>query len=227
MIEIKHYYLVDLENVGIQGLYGMNMPGEGNEIQIFLSNAAHVATSEVRTDILESKAVIETTFCSVQGKNALDFELAAYFGSVLERPDTERISIISKDGGYRALEDYARKKRKKVIVYQGRSILEAYVAEQSGDNPRMYEKGKSVDFKVIMEDLRKKKEFATPIRDLLEGICDDEAREKVINMIGSDGITKKEIYRGILKLLGKNTGLAAYRAVKPYINKSRTADALQ
>ena len=104
MTEIEHYYLVDLENVGLQGLYGLNMPGEGSEIQIFLSNAAHVGTDAIRQDILESRARIDTTFCSVTGKNALDFQLTAYFGAVLEIPATKRISIISKDGGYKSLE---------------------------------------------------------------------------------------------------------------------------
>lgn len=95
-----HYYLVDLENVGLPGLCGLNMPGDDSEIRFFLSNTAHAATEDAYHDILNSKAQVATTFCSETHKNAVDFQLAAYFGLILEREGTERISIISADGAF-------------------------------------------------------------------------------------------------------------------------------
>lgn len=82
-----------MENVQLKGLQGLNLPGECSEIRLFLSNAMHTGNLEVQKDILTSKARIETFFCSVQGKNAMDFEMAAYCGKVLTDPDIDKRSI--------------------------------------------------------------------------------------------------------------------------------------
>ena len=104
MKAISYYYLVDMENVGLQGLYGLNMPEEDSAIILFISNNFHMATEEIQEDILKSKADISTIFCSVMRKNAMDFQMAAYFGSVLNKKETKRVSIISQDGGFKALQ---------------------------------------------------------------------------------------------------------------------------
>ena len=212
--DCTHYYLIDLENVGLKGLYGLNMPAEGSEIRIFLSNAAHTGTEDIRKDVLESKAEIGTIFCSVQGKNAMDFQLSAYFGAVLERPDTRRISIISNDGGYKSLADYAKKQRKEVVVYQGSSILEAYIASEKYPDPRIYEKGKGVDFKQIMEELKKKQEWESVIPERVAEMCDGKTLQQTLALLRTEGITAKAEYLGLLKIMGREKGLEAYRILK-------------
>ena len=214
MTDIAHYYLVDLENVGLSGLYGLNMPGEGSEIRIFLSNAAHVGTDEIRQDILASRARIDTAFCSVTGKNALDFQLSAYFGAVLEIPATKRISIISKDGGYKSLEDYAAKRRKTIAVYQARSVLEAFVASENRAGPRQYEKGKPVDFKHIMTAVKARDVSEGPVRKTLAEICDEDMIQKVLDITGDKGITAKERYLRFLRTFGRVKGTEIYRLLK-------------
>ena len=210
---VAHYYLIDMENVGLSGLCGLNLPGEGSAIILFISNNAHVATEEVQEDILNSKAEIRTFFCSVTGKNAMDFELAAFFGSVLEKPETKRVSIISQDGGYKSLEDYARKARKNVTVYQGRNILEAFVAEQNMAGPKMYAKGKQVDFKHVMEALQKKRDFEDPVRAKLAAVVAADEMDGVIEIVKSEGNHRSK-YLGLLKLLGRKRGTEVYRIVK-------------
>ena len=213
-IEKMHYYLVDLENVGLQGLCGLNLPRNDSEIRIFLSDAAHVGTAEVCHDVLESNAKIETTFCSCKGKNALDFQLSAYFGASLERKETRRISIISKDGGFRSLEDYAKKWRKDVAVYQGHSILEAFVASEKKLNPRMYEKGKPMDFKKIMEALRKKAFIEEPPRQKFEACFDDKTLGQIAEIITPGTVSKRKTYLECMKVFGKQRGTEIYRVIK-------------
>ena len=213
-MEITHYYLIDLENVGLQGLCGLNLPAAGSEIQIFLSNTAHVGTEEIRKDILSSRAEIGTIYCSIQGKDALDFQLSAYFGAVLERPQTRRISIVSNDSGYQSLVDYAKKRRKQVAVYRAKSIMEAYFAEKNDPNPRMYEKGKNIDFKHIMEERSKKLIIEIPIREKLEDICDEETIQMVISVCGKEETSARERYLLLLKTLGREKGLEVYRMMR-------------
>ena len=132
MIETTHYYLIDLENVSLHGLYGMNMPGEGSEIRIFLSNAAHVGTLEVQRDILDSSASIETTFCSVQRKNALDFQLSSYLGYLIGTNAGWQYDyyIVSKDNGFDILASFWNEQNVKVREVPGISIQKREAMEK-------------------------------------------------------------------------------------------------
>ena len=139
---IEHYYLVDMENVFLRGLQGMNLPGENSEIRLFISNAMHTGNEKVKDGILNSKAKINSFFCSASTKNAMDFEIAAYCGAALSRPSTKRISLISRDKGFLALADYVEKARPDVTFYQGETIFEAYVVSETNLTPKSYEGGK-------------------------------------------------------------------------------------
>ena len=152
---ITHYYMIDLENVGIKALRGIDLTEENAEVVIFISNAAHIATTELQDDICTAKARVKTFFCGATCKNGMDFEIAAFFGEILKREDTERISIISNDKGYQALTDYAMRVRKSVSVYLAPSVMEAYAAASAGYSYKEYEmrKDNAVDFKQLMQAL--------------------------------------------------------------------------
>lgn len=217
MNTIIHYYLVDFENVGLPGLCGLNMPGKEDEIHFFLSNAAHAATEDVYQDILRSPAQIMTTFCSETHKNAVDFQLAAYFGLILEREETVRISIISSDGGFRSLSDYARKRRNEIVVYHARNILEAYAAAKTTASPRMYVRGKSVDFKQIMASKRTKSLLEAPVLKELGGVYDEDTINKVLEIFQTDNMSKREKYLSLLKTYGREKGTALYRLIRNHL----------
>lgn len=207
-----HYYLIDFENVGLAGLNGLKLPGEEAEIRIFLSNAAHFGTEEIREDILESKARIETFFCTSKHKNAMDFEIAAYAGAVLERADTERVSVISMDNGYAVLEDYTRRMRKDVIFYQAKNIIEAYVAGQQKICWREYKTGQNVEFKRIMDELRRKKHCERMINFRMKGFSADE-KEKAVAIYNTFS-PGREMYLLVLHEFGRVKGTEVYRALK-------------
>lgn len=160
MTDMRHYYLVDLENVGIKALRGIDLAEKDEEVVIFISNAMHTATTELLEDILRSKAVVRTFFCGASSKNAMDFEIAAFFGEIIKRPRTERISIISSDKGYQALKDYGRRVRKTVQLYQAPTVMEALVAAKDNYPFREYEcrKDNMIDFKQVMKEVAEKKE---------------------------------------------------------------------
>lgn len=152
---ITHYYMIDLENVGIKALRGIDLTEENAEVIIFISNAAHIATAELQDDICNAKALVKTFYCGATCKNGMDFEIAAYFGEILKREDTRRISIISNDKGYQALTDYAMRVRKAVNVYLAPSVIEAYAAASADYTYKEYEirKDNAVDFKQVMQTM--------------------------------------------------------------------------
>lgn len=224
----SHYYLVDLENVGLKGLNGLRLPGEESYIRIFLSPSAHMANADVRADILASKAKIDTFYCGTVAKNALDFELAAFFGAALEREDTVRISIISNDNGYKALLEYAKRVKKEASIYRAGSILEAYVAAREHFEKEEYHlvKCEKVDFKHIMNALKEKKisesladEMKKEILQLLVGEIENDVIQSVFETVVNKENTPRQIYLWLLKTLGREKGNMAYRIVKNYAEK--------
>lgn len=214
---VRHYYLVDLENVGLSGLYGLNLPDEGSEIQIFFSESACTTTAEARDDILASKANVRLFHCKANGKNALDFELAAYFGSILERPETERVSIISKDKGFHTLKDYANHKRKEVIVSQEKSILEAYVIAETDLQPRFYKSGNTVDLKSVAKQLSGSSTAESKVRRRLSAYP-KEVIEGALEILSQENATRQKMYIGFMKRFGKKKGTEIYSKVREVLN---------
>ena len=209
-----HYYLIDFENVGVAGLTGLYLPGDDSEIRVFLSNAAHQANEEVMQDAIASKAVIDTFYCSVSGNNSMDFQIAAYAGALLERPDTTRISIISADQGYLSVIDYGRKVRKSIPIYLARSILEAYAAYQAGFAKREYGKGeKSVDFKQIIDEVKFRRQNDNEKIVELEETFGRENSLKALRIWNANPVARSR-YREIIKSFGMKDGVQIYRLCK-------------
>ena len=211
---MRHYYLVDLENVGVKGLNGLKYPGDDSHIRIFLSGAAYMATEEIRKDILESEALIDTFYCGIAGKNMMDFEIAAYTGAVLEDPDTERISIISNDNGYKALTDYIYRAGKMTVLFQAATILEAYVADKEGITEPVYsKKSQTIPFSHVMKELKRRRVIEKELRAQIKNYDDDTA--EAVLALAANG-TPREQYLGLLKLLGREKGTKVYRYVKTH-----------
>ena len=209
-----HYYLIDYENVGVKGLAGLELPKEDSEIRIFLSDSAHHATEEVMQDAIASKAVIDSFYCSVSGNNSMDFQIAAYAGALLERPDTTRISIISADQGYLSVIDYGRKVRKSIPIYLARSILEAYVAYQAGFAKREYGKGKkSVDFKQIIDEVKFRRQNDNEKLMEMEETFGRENSLKALRIWNANPVAGSR-YREMIRSFGMKDGVQIYRLCK-------------
>ena len=218
-----HYYLIDFENVGITGLTGLYLPGEDSEIRVFLSDAAHQANEEVMQDAISSKAVIDTFYCSVSGKNSMDFQIAAYAGALLERPDTTRISIISADQGYLAVIDYGRKVRKGVTIYLSRNILEAYAAYQAGFAKKEYSAGNKrvVEFKHIIDEVKfRRNNDSAKVMELEETFGREKSLKALRIWNAFNGGRAK--YHEIIKTFGMKDGIEIYRLCKELFAEDET-----
>ena len=100
MEETLMVYLVDYENIGYNGLIGIEDLNEKDEVVIFHSgqrisnNMISIISCKIREVRLQNK-----------GKNGLDFYIAAACGDYLGKNQKEEIAIISRDSGYSAVRD--------------------------------------------------------------------------------------------------------------------------
>lgn len=93
-------YLVDFENIGYNGLKGIEKLPEGDQVHLFYSSNADKLTFDIHLCINASKARIFYYKVETGAKNALDFQLATYLGSLTAQNPDENYFIVSNDDGF-------------------------------------------------------------------------------------------------------------------------------
>ena len=116
------YYLVDFENVKKDGLDGIHLLGEDDQVCIFYSKNADSISFDQHRRIMESKAAIEFCKVDVGSKNALDFQLATQLGFLIANRTADQYYIVSKDKGFDILGGY----------WKGRGVSVTLIADISG-----------------------------------------------------------------------------------------------
>ncbi len=184
-----NYYFVDFENVGSEGLEGVNKLDAEDVLFVFYSRNADKITFEVHIQLNESKAKIQ--YCKVETahKNALDFQLASYLGYIIKENYEKQCSyfIVSKDTGFSCLVPFWKKQKIKVEL----------VADVSKQN--------------IQESV---KELESKVLELVK----DPANVKAIANIIKSYKTKQGINNALMKLFGdtKKAG-EVYKLIKPLL----------
>ena len=110
------YYFVDYENVGSDGLSGINTLDENNTVYIFYSRNADKITFEIHMQLNETKASVTYYKIDAGHKNALDFQLSSYMGYVIHQDTEAEYYVVSKDNGFNALLSFWEKFNVKLSV---------------------------------------------------------------------------------------------------------------
>lgn len=128
------YFLVDFENVRSQGLRGVEFLQKEDYLTIFFSAAAHFCENRYLEAIERSDCHFDTCKLRKTGKNGLDFYIATRVGEFYGCGHEDRVAIISRDQGFKAIRDYwdARLPANKQIILSP-SIEKSFISsnEQS------------------------------------------------------------------------------------------------
>jgi len=100
------YFIIDYENVNIEGLKGSSLLNEDDTIEIFYSAHAPTIKQGVVEKIAQTGAKIRYTKLKTPRKNALDFYITARIGVLIGKGITQRMAIIAKDTHYKAVKEY-------------------------------------------------------------------------------------------------------------------------
>jgi len=94
-------FLVDYENVGPDGLKGIDSLSQNDEVTVFYSFKSTNLTWDLHEKINRSKAKFILKKVHVGHKDALDFQLSSYAGYLLSKlKENDEVVIISNDKGY-------------------------------------------------------------------------------------------------------------------------------
>lgn len=102
-------FLIDYENVNVEGFNGLSSCTENDYIKIFYTKGAETLTFGLHRRLSESKSKIEYYKVENGSKNALDFQLSSYLGYLISSNPNEKYYIVSKDKGYEILTNFWQK----------------------------------------------------------------------------------------------------------------------
>ncbi|MCL1832830.1 MAG: PIN domain-containing protein [Oscillospiraceae bacterium] len=108
-------FLIDFENVHSDGVAGVDLLSENDEVVIFYSNNADSISFEMMHKLMFCKAKLSYFKVRRGGRNALDFQMASYLGYLIKLHHSEVDSdnaanveffLISKDSGFDFVVDF-------------------------------------------------------------------------------------------------------------------------
>lgn len=111
-------YLIDTENVGISWVDNITKLDKTDKIVIFFSHRSEKLLYPQINNMVNSRCKKEFIEIFNTEKNALDFVIATYLGSIINKKGKYR--ILSKDLGYKVLVDYWKIKFDIEVIYSNR-----------------------------------------------------------------------------------------------------------
>lgn len=213
------YFLVDFENVRSSGLRGVDYLEESDYLTIFFSNAACKCENRYLEEIEKSGCDFDTCKLQRVGKNGLDFYIATRVGEFYGTGHKDRIAIISKDKGYKAVRDYwdARLPSNHRIIISP-SVERSLIA--SNDNSdrvrRLKAKLSGVDIDVFQAGYEERMKLQEHLRQIFAETNFANKMPEIQDMMET-GKTPKIIYLNSLHRFGRKQGLEIYNRIKPVL----------
>jgi len=206
-------FLIDYENVHSDGMVGVDMLSEDDEVVIFYSLNADTLTFELLHKLMFCKAKLSYYKIKRGGRNALDFQLSTYLGYLADsRPDAE-FYIISRDNGYDYAIDFWESGyldvKPKVRRFPGIRQMLTFTARaaQPVQAPQIVEVRVELPIPIIAPENE-------PVSE------DDPEVEKLLE----ESASPHELYIKAVKKFGQKKGVEVYRNIKARFAKTKVKD---
>lgn len=131
------FYLVDYENVNIDGMQGIELLSSNDEVIIFYSEHADRLTFDLHQKIIATEAKVLYTKVGACKKNALDFQLVTYLGYLVALHPGAQFYIVSRDNGYKNVVNFWLEKQIELVQIGEINQVQAQseVQVQTQENP--------------------------------------------------------------------------------------------
>lgn len=124
---MKHYFLVDFENVADAGLEGFFQLSAEDTVYLFYSPKANRINIDFIQKLLDGDGRAALRFLAVaSGNQALDLQLASFLGSLISRGDQDcDYTIVSRDKGFACLRSFWSTHAGQLSIHQVSRIADA------------------------------------------------------------------------------------------------------
>lgn len=99
-------YLIDYENTGVKGLYGIERLKDNDLIIVFYGPRTGAVSFEDHVRIASAVSRVEYIKTTKTAKNYLDFQLTTYLGYLAAQGNEKKFFVISKDNGFDSVVDF-------------------------------------------------------------------------------------------------------------------------
>lgn len=213
------HFMIDLENTGSKGLQGAEYLSAEDCVTVFYSQSCLKIESGKLQQIMDAGSILKICRLKNTGKNALDFYIASKTGEVFGGGYRGIVAIVSRDKGYRAVQDYWKNcvaPTRKVVI---QSDIEQCILVSDEDSVRrelIREKLREVNletqYECYAEQLR--------IRNELEACFADTAYRdlvgQMVNIVkGRKG--NRLLYLDTIKQFGRKRGLEIYTRLRQVV----------
>ena len=180
---MKQIFLIDYENVGLQGLVGISNLKAEDELVIFYSGDIS-AVMEILSAYEDKGIKISYECLSSVGKNALDFMISVRVGYECRAKSKKEIHIVSKDNGYKSALVYAMKLNKNVTVDSYVNIANIRQEPAKDDKQAIQNARKERYMELISATGVSEKYYVPLVSALLSSETIVEAETKIRNVLG-------------------------------------------
>jgi hypothetical protein len=218
---------VDYENVGnSDGLHGVDLLSERDTLIIFYSECCGKIRYDFLQAIKESGCDFKIMKLQNRSKNALDFYIAAECGVLSEKGETQ-LAIISKDKGFRAVQDFFKIQDtgENFMLVKAGSVEDAIKMLNSPDDEirraEIRKRTTMLDLATEHARIEENQDMKRRIKEALTGTQYEEKCTEIINFVDAKkNVKKKALYTSSLHSFGRETGREIYQIVKGFVEQS-------
>lgn len=210
------HILVDYENVGSSGLIGSDILCTSDIVTIFYNSSGVCIERQYMDAIVRQAGGFSIVKLVRYGKDALDFYIAVMVGQIIQDDPQNRIMIVSKDKGFRAINDYCEKYTDlKNSIYLSDSIESGIIASETDTLRRklIIDRRTRLSIEAEYRAYKLLKERQNNIVTALAG-TEYEVLSSDIVLITENCAGSREIYLSMLKQFGRDRGCRIYRVIK-------------
>lgn len=212
------HFMIDFENVGNSGLAGSEYLSGQDRVTIFYSAGCAQVENGRMEQLLGSGCRLDLCKLQKQGKNGLDFYIASRIGEIYGSGYEGDVSVVSRDKGFRAVQDYWKRAKEPRKIVLKPDIEQSIVS--SGENSErsrlIREKKRIVGLESTVQKYNERKRLQAELGNLFADTEYIAQIGAILEMLLVKS-TPKVLYLDMLKRFGKKDGLMIYREVKKVV----------
>ena len=215
------HFMIDWENIQHNGLRGSRYLNPSDNITIFYSKACNRIEQGDLQGILQSGCTLELCRLVNPGKNALDHYISSRIGSLFGGGYLGNVAIISRDKGFRAIQDYWKhcvKPSRNIVI---RPNIESGIVSLNENTERCRQIQQEMQVVNLEKEFEKYKEEQRIRSELKKLFADTDYQESVhliMDIVKNNKNLSKIVYLNTLKQFGKKDGLEIYRRLRQWEN---------
>lgn len=202
-------YLIDYENTGVKGLYGIEKLQEDDLIVVFYGPKTGAVPFDDHVRISSAVSHVEYIKTSKTAKNYLDFQLTTYLGYLVAHTGIKEYCVVSKDSGYDSVVDFW--KTRGLSVERREAISTEKPARQTGRRtPKQAAvENENESIKSVPENIRKKIRHTLKAENLQGG-----AYKKIYSCM-LQATDKQTLNTALVRVFTQEDGNRYYKQIVP------------